>query len=98
MPENALSEGDYNRLEQLEDKVVELHLKMQSFNRRTGGEAISDESTASFNQVVEERDELRARLEAGVDRPSQVATLLWYVALGLLMGGIVMVLLATNQS
>ena len=85
----ALSEEDYARLEQLEEKVVELHIQMQSVKRRTGNQDSPEEGSPGFNKIVEERDALRAKLEGNIEKPQTAGTFLRYAGIGVLVVGVI---------
>lgn len=86
-PRDVLTTDEYAKLEELDNKVVDLHLQMQNFERK-GNEAVSAEAKAGFDAVVAERDALRDKLESGIEGGGFSRGLFRYAGLGLLIAGV----------
>lgn len=86
-PQDVLSTEEYNELEELENQVVDLHLQMQKFDKRSN-ESISSEAKTGFDGVVAKRDALRNKLESGVKGGGFFRGILRYAGVGLLIAGV----------
>lgn len=94
-PRNALTPDEYSKLEELDNKVVDLHLQMQKFENK-GNESVSAEAQAGFDKVVAERDALRDKLESSIEGGGFARGLCRYLGIGLLIAGVGMNM-ATKQ-
>ena len=84
---SALSEDEYAKLDALEQRVEKLYLEMQSYQRRTQSAGPPKETVLKMEETVAERDALRSKLEAGIDRPSSVSTVMRYSGAALVLAG-----------
>ncbi len=86
-PKGALDPAEYDELERLEDRVVELYQEIERVKSRTGQTAKAEEASTAYNLEIQKRDALRAKLEAGIEGPKTTASIFFYTGLGLLVAG-----------
>jgi len=85
----ALAEDEYARLEELENRVVELYQQIETVKARTGDDSKAEEASVGYNKAIEERDVLRAKLKSGVGSVSSTAITLRYAGVAVLLVGVV---------
>jgi hypothetical protein len=82
------SAEDAAKLRELDDQVVKLHYQFEAPRARTGGKPLT-ETPPVLRQAIDERNQLRARRDAALERPGRVSAVLRYVGIGVLLLGIV---------
>lgn len=84
----TLGEEEYARLEELEDKIVDMYIQIERIKARTGGNEAPQERNIAMQQAIEERDVLKAKLEGGMQGPGTLATVLRYAGIAVLGIGV----------
>ena len=82
------SSEDAAKLRELDDRVVELHYKIEAPRARTGGTA-PQELPPVYQKAIEERNQLRAKRDGALERPGKVAGMLRYGGIGVLLVGVI---------